>query len=967
MSEIKDNTLLQPITELLNEYYSIYEQLNNEFGEKVILLYQVGSFYEHYSYETEIKQVGKAEEIARILNIICTRKNKKKPMSASNPNLVGFQVDCVDKFILPLIQNNYTVVTYNQVKKAEGIFRVRGHVYSPANYIEGSESKSRVIVVIYIDIKPTIISLAFAGANNITGKIQIAERYSKDIEQIKDIIGRMIINMDPIEILFYMNEETQRLMGGEENIIGYYDLKELKCRVIELKKEYLNIKYQQTLLEKIYFNSKNDKLSNNNLSNDKSTNASITSKIILDEEIISQLDMEKHPDALIAQCLLLQYIYKHDERLLKEISKPEIITDNGKLILLNDAAKQLSIIHGDNKNKSLYDIINFTYTNLGKNYLREQILSPITSIEELEQRYNIIDEFQKTDTSKIINCLKNIYNIERLTKKMIMRTLPPYEICALYKSIVNIKELYEVIPSSLYKIYYSKNQTESLDNCIKMLNKTFNIEYIQENINGKQSKTVIAEIFTDTCNDHIKDLKNYASSITDILGKIATKLDDYYYINFPKKTKKPLVNVELKNGSYVLTTTETRWEYIKKNMPKEELDKYTVKYKVQLTSDEIENISNNHKTRDISHEIYIAYIIELDKIKEELLLYYENHINMVANIDFYNSLAIASTRYSYTRPKLINNTHSYMKGIALRHPIIEQINQRNKFIPNNFDTLQPTLLFGVNGCGKSILLKTIGSIIIMAQIGCYVPAEYFELTPYNKIITRITYDDNMYRNQSSFMVEMTELRTILKYSDHSTIVLGDEICKGTETYSATAIVKTAIKTLVSKNIDFVFTTHLHTLSDSLKYLSNDNKLYIKHLSIHRNENNDIICDRLIKDGAGPSTYGIEVCKGIGLDGDFIIECNETRKELLGEHTELLNIKKSKYNSQLYVDHCEMCGSQKNLETDHINEQKNANTFGLIKESNGSIYHKNSLFNLMILCKECHNKKTYHHNLKEDNI
>lgn len=365
------------------------------------------------------------------------------------------------------------------------------------------------------------------------------------------------------------------------------------------------------------------------------------------------------------------------------------------------------------------------------------------------------------------------------------------------------------------------------------------------------------------------------------------------------------------------------------------------------------------KEYDVAAELYIAYVQELNIIAEMFGHEHEKYVMFISFIDFYNSLATVAVKYKYTRPVLKNQSTSSFKCSAMRHPILEQINNKHPFIPNDFDTDKPTLLFGVNGCGKSILLKTVANLIIMAQIGCYVPAEYLELAPFTKIITRITYDDNMYKNQSSFMVEMTELRSILKHADEKSLVLGDEICKGTETNSAIAIVQTAISTLCKRGIKFIFTTHLHSLNTYLADLVNDGKLYMKHLSIHRNERNEIICDRKLYEGSGPSTYGIEVCRSVGFDNDFIASCMEIRRKLIGENTELLSTKKSNYNSMLFVDNCDQCGSQMNLETDHKMEQKLADENGFIKEPiTGAIYHKNRLFNLQVLCKSCHNKKTF---------
>jgi DNA mismatch repair protein MutS len=289
----------------------------------------------------------------------------------------------------------------------------------------------------------------------------------------------------------------------------------------------------------------------------------------------------------------------------------------------------------------------------------------------------------------------------------------------------------------------------------------------------------------------------------------------------------------------------------------------------------------------------------------------------------------------------------------VRHPIIEIINEEIKYIANDVklgkDNQDGILLYGMNSSGKSSLMKSIGLNIIMAQAGMYVPCKKMEYYPYNKIYSRIPGGDDLFRGQSTFVAEISEIRNILKSADSKTLVIGDELCSGTETHSATAIVSAGILDLIKKNSSFIFATHLHELADIDK-IKNIEKLSIKHLSVEYIEDtNTIKFDRKLKEGSGQSIYGLEVCRSLDLDDDFMKMATNIRHEIMGTKY-LLKNKKSKYNSKVIMDKCKICNKKNATETHHIRFQRDADENGFIDH-----FHKNKKFNLIGLCEECHIK------------
>jgi DNA mismatch repair protein MutS len=257
-------------------------------------------------------------------------------------------------------------------------------------------------------------------------------------------------------------------------------------------------------------------------------------------------------------------------------------------------------------------------------------------------------------------------------------------------------------------------------------------------------------------------------------------------------------------------------------------------------------------------------------------------------------------------------------------------------------------LYGVNAAGKSSLSKAIGLAVLMAQIGMPVPATEMSLAPYNSLYTRILGNDNLWAGMSSFVVEMTELRAILNAGPRA-LVLGDELCAGTETTSAIAIVGAGIRRLVEKDAHFIFATHLHELLE-IPELAEHPTVRPYHLSVRSQEDgNGLIYDRILRGGRGPAMYGLEVCRGLDMDPQFLEYAAVLRRQWEG--TEIDRAKVSRYNAAVAVQVCDACGSQDRLETHHIVPQAAANERGFV----GVGRHKNDAGNLVVLCDACHDK------------
>ena len=300
-----------------------------------------------------------------------------------------------------------------------------------------------------------------------------------------------------------------------------------------------------------------------------------------------------------------------------------------------------------------------------------------------------------------------------------------------------------------------------------------------------------------------------------------------------------------------------------------------------------------------------------------------------------------------------------MDAKNLRHCLIERFQSSELYVANDIvlgdNKTDGILLYGTNAVGKTTIIRALGIAIIMAQAGLYVPCSEFNYMPYKYIFTRIIGNDNIFKGLSTFAVEMSELRTILRLTDENSLILGDELCSGTETLSAISIFVAGIQQLHKSKSRFIFATHLHEIVnyDEINELES---VKLKHMSVVYDREKDVLVyDRKLTDGPGNSMYGLEVCKSLNLPQDFLDKAYEIRMKYNPESRSLLSLKTSRYNSKKIMGLCEKCGKNMGTEVHHLQHQSNADKDGFISTAD-SVFHKNNLANLMTLCEKCHNEE-----------
>lgn len=938
---------------LIDEYLEYQLKFQEKYGEETLVLMQVGSFFEFYGVDNAEEKIGNLQFITELLNIQMTRRNKAiLENSRSNCLMAGFPVHALKKFIPLLLNNNYTIILIEQVTEPPNPKREITQIYSPGTYIEEiNKSDPNYIVSIYLTehrchkTGSAIYQTGMSAIDLSTGQNLIYQGSvnSYDKNAMFEDIYRFIEANNPKEMIFYSSDFT--------DIKAIRQVFNSTNRILHMHngppdKRFYQLSYQNAFLDKVFPN-----------------HGLLTP--------IEYLDFERRHEALISYLILLDFAHEHNEKIIEKIMIPSIWEYSNHLILYHNSIYQLNIIptsdtrnNSTNKYRSLYDIINKTSTSMGKRLLKSRIMNPITNIDTLNNRYEKIDKMLSI-VNEVELILNEIIDIERLHRKISLGMLHPYEFLNLTNSYENIMKLFKLLMNN----YDNIGSLFGIDKIIKMnlfneyielYNSTFDLieigKYGLANINASFfKKGIYKEV--DEIQNEIDNINLYYTDECRKLSNIIEENSDVVKLDFNERE------------GYFYYCTKKRADLLMERLSSKEKKEYEIKKfngsNVKIVSSSIlekseKLINNRENIQKIVKEKYLDFLKRIDEKYSHIL---SNVTEIIAEIDFIKAGAKTAIIYEYTRPNILDryNGESYFSTNQIRHPIIEVINQERTYVGNDIELSlsddSPTgiLLYGVNGVGKSSLGKAIGTNIILAQMGFYTASNKFEYYPYNKIFTRINGDDNIFKGMSSFVVEMSELKSILKYADNRSIVIGDEVCKGTEETSALSIVSSSIVNFCKKNVNFIFATHFHKLYE-LSCIKSLNKLKMFHLSVTYDTTNDnIIYGRKLEEGPGSDLYGLEIANYIIKDDEFIKDAKKVRNEVLGLNSKLITDNVSNYNSKLIVDKCVICGDNGNeypLDTHHIIEQ---NTFD---DSKYTSFHKNKLSNLVILCKKHHD--SVHH-------
>lgn len=931
----------------VKDYFDIHDHYASIYGkERTIVVMQVGGFHEVYCNET---RGLKLESLSQELDIHLAKKN-------DNIRMMGFPIHVTSNYIDKLIDMNYTVVLIDQVTEPPNPKRKVVGIYSSATRIEKNTNKANFIVSIVLDRIKDIKSgnynlcIGMTAYDMATGNGSVYETYSNSHDTMigMDDAVRFMETYPPKEIVLENNLVGMVSNMKMEDILSYLGIEPGNVYNIS-KPEQKKIAYQYKILNEIY-------------------------KLETNIDVIEYMGLDRITWARHSMIILLDYVKAHQPNLLKHLKVPTLFSSSKYLYLGNRALEQLDITSKNSDN--LFNIINHTKTSLGKRFLSCALTMPLIDNIELNKRYNIIDNIiSGNHMDKIVTFLEDIYDIDKLIRKLEINIISPAELYQLYISFYQINKLNAYLKEfDLLKDFDIISNVDKANEMVKVIEKQFILDKINNlsfvNFFETDTSFYNSNIHTDidTLQSSIEVAQNFMSYL---IKSLESYIDEKVYFKKNSDEEKSLITLKFneRDGHYLMMTTR-RCAILKKGLEKVKKIKINNTIEINVSDLEFSELPkssntkiNCNKIKEISENL-IGYKINMaKKLKEcfrndmntflgvysETLHYFSKK---VAYIDFINSGALSAMKYHYSKPSIIAKSASYFKAKEMRHPIVERLSTDTVYVPHDielgYDTKQDgILLYGINSSGKSTLMKAIGLNLVMAQIGYYTATTNFIYSPYSTLFTRICGNDNMFKGMSSFMVEMMELMAILKRNTKNTLVIGDELAKGTEFRSGIVIVSYMLEKLAESGTSFITATHIHDINklDSIKNLE---RVKTKHLKItHDNINDMLIYERSLLDGQGETFYGLQVAKYLMKDKHF----NERTSELLKEYDNIAIDKTSKYNSNVYMDRCNICDSMTNLECHHIVWQKDFNKDNI--NMNKFYLQKNDKSNLVILCMKCH--------------
>ncbi len=971
----------------LSCYFDAVKENTAKYGETTVVLMMTGTFYEIYGLrDNDTDEMSGFKHIYEVMKLTHLNAAEKQILEFPNKTLLqlGFRDYVIDKYLAIFNEAGWTACVYEQyeVDGQKSMERKLDLVFSPGtSFFTDEQSITNNIMCIWM--KRTMMTtihkserciFGMSSLDIYTGKCLIHEY---DVQKYKhqttsyDELERFYSVMRPNEVIFIYDGVSDEAIS---DIIKYLNI-HVSSRRIHVDAD--------------------DVLSKNVRKCEKQVYREEIMRSYYDfvdyHEFCDSSMLNVYEFAFQSLCYLLSFTSEHNANLTKHVKIPTLFTDSKHVVLANHSLQQLNIIRdGVNaRNGVLSSVSNFITskcaTDMGSREIKSNLLNPTTDENFLNNEYNItsyVVERNKQDqvfTDLRANVLSKMCDVEKVYRRLLLIDVVPVTIKTLHgdlkkladytnKHLMGCDDLDEYLEykhdfgvsdahSSLIKIIQFIEHNVVVDKCVADTKK-FDENIFVSGINGT----------LDSLETSLADSYSKLYAIKNELERLIERVDT-------KKSKKKTDEDDEESGLISIHRTEKLPLNLKLTARRAKLLEDELKRSPDATSLNAKQLSfttASSSNKHIEHPVIKQLSVDIDNCERKLVAEiqaqfkqflgeltemfvgdFDCAINYAISLDLATTKAFIATKYNYCCPDIDADAEkAFVDAKELRHVLIEHLQTNEIYVPNDVclgREKDGILLFGTNSVGKSSLIKSIGISLVMAQAGLFVPATEFKFKPYKMIMTRILGNDNIFKGLSTFIVEMTELKTILTMATKDSLVLGDEVCSGTESVSAISIFAAALMKLHSIRSTFIFATHFHEVVklDAIKALE---RMMLKHMKVTYNAETDALeYVRVMCDGVGDTNYGLEVCRSLNMPMDFLDVAYDVRKIVAPETKSLLDSDGSRYNASKIKHKCEMCGELAD-EVHHLQEQHTADERGFI----GS-FNKNHKANLSSVCEKCHDK------------
>lgn len=885
-------------------------------AQQDIVILQVGSFMESY---TNIDGQGCAEELAERLNIVLTKKNSKKEFSKHNPKMAGFPLNNLERHLNLLLDQNYRVTIYEQNPDNVKDRRYRGCFtknirmdFDTESSLHNNALQDRKIYSLTIEkfeVKRAQVPVfqyhqTFSYIDLNTGKVffgeQIDDHYQRMLEQflLQNQPHEMIVHLHPL----FDNHERKNIELLLEEKDFQYMIHETPKKFNSTEMERVLSSSFQHIPEKLYFYP------------------------ALMFNICSIIDHVKECDPIQVRNLSC------DENPFLEIEKDYTMKFNRdlfrELFIYNQQDERSS--DSAKRFRSIFDLLSHGMNSMGKRKLLRILNHPLTDQKEIQRRYDYIETFAiSTSVFANIEIDMELYYLKWKRSSCNTKLIA--------KLLLTIKNLSN---------YYS-----DASELITIIEKEWNLKKMVENEEFLLHTSEEYQLWMDEEKNNYEKLQDSTSLLMNDLDGIS--FDDLTFIEDTKNIEDSYFTIGTKKWSKLTVKKQAKFRIIS--------SKTTIKHIMTLKGDEyLFNISKYKRLQTKYRDDRIRkFSIDLfHQFSKFFTMFFET----IANDSMYAVLRKFFKENSYQKPELVDSDHSFYDIKGVRHPILELLYRDEVFVPFDSTLTRETsgnLILGINRSGKSTFMKSVATSLFLAQCGLYSPCQSLRFHPYRCMFSKLNHSDNLFKKQSLFYNEISELQfSLSRFQPRHSLFLLDEVFSGTEVPSTIGLLMGIMNELLSQNAQFIISTHLHVVA-TIAEQEFKKRLRIQHFEMNQvdllkdktlvTDSPNIFYTRQLKDGPGEECYGIEIAEKLGLRPSLIETANFHRRHVRLEY-DYQREKVSKYNKNIIMKECQICKSRRNLQTHHIYQQQH-----FTSTSNKHGFDKNMAANLMVLCEICHRK------------
>lgn len=778
-----------------------------------ILFYRMGDFYEMFMEDAKIA--------SGILNIALTSRNKNNPIP-----MCGIPYHSANNYIAKLIKDGKKVAICEQMedpKLAKGLVkREVVRVVTPGTVLDDKlldPKSNQFLASIFFDGN----AIGLAALDVTTGQFQTTELYGENCESL---LMDELNKIEPMEVIIpesdlngdgqpkkWLSDMAFSLYTCEDWTFGYSQAR--RCLLDHFKTQSLE-----------------------------------------------GFGCEPLQKAVSAAGALIQYLQETQKSTLNHINTLSTFNINNYMLLDQATTKSLELVQASEglRKNSLLHLLDFSQTPMGARRIKEWILKPLIQLEPIKERLEIVAEFKENplQRNEIREGFKKVFDLERLLGRISLSAGSPRDLIALKSSVESFPAIQKL-----------------LQNCSSQALK----KYLDGWDNLESVYQLIDTVIVDDPPFNLKDGNLIKKGCDEELDRIKTITRDgkKWIANLESKERKatgiPILKIGYNKiyGYYIEITKKNLDRVPEEYIRKQSLVNAERFISPELKKHEAEIVGAEETSRELEQKLF-------HKVREEVAgeaVRIQNMAKIISEIDALLAFAEAAHRFNYCRP--VVNEETAFRIENGRHPLVENMEATDRFIPNDTsldcEETQIMIITGPNMAGKSTYLRQVALIALMAQIGSFVPADEAKVGLIDRIFSRVGAQDHLLKGQSTFMVEMNETANILNSATQKSLIILDEIGRGTSTFDGISIAWSIVEHLHGQGdtgVKTLFATHYHELTELDTILPR-----VKNFTIQIKEwNDEIIFLRKIVPGTADKSYGIQVARLAGLPPEVLKRANE---------------------------------------------------------------------------------------------